>query len=86
MFNYKINLKKTAQKQLKSLPEEIRNRLNAKIDNLAIDPCPLGCKKLKGNDNLWRIRVADYRIIYSIYDQKLIIYIFKVGHRREIYD
>ncbi len=86
MFNYKINLKKTAQKQLKSLPEEIRNRIIAKIDNLAIDPRPLGCKKLKGNDNLWRIRVADYRIIYSIYDQELIIYIFKVGHRREIYD
>jgi mRNA interferase RelE/StbE len=82
MFKYQINLKKTAQKQLKSLPEQIGNRIFAKIDDLAIDPRPSGCKKLKGSDNLWRIRVADYRIIYNIYDQELIIYVLKVGHRR----
>lgn len=85
MFNYTINIKKTAVKQINALPKKIKKRVLAKINDLENNPRPSGCMKLKGRKNLYRIRIGDYRIIYSVNDYELIIYIFQVGHRREIY-
>jgi mRNA interferase RelE/StbE len=55
------------------------------IKSLADNPRPDGCKKLKGVDSVYRIRINDYRVVYSIIDQCLIIQVIKIGHRKEIY-
>ena len=67
------------------LPDNISDTLLDAIETLAENPRPKGCKKLKGRSG-FRIRKGDYRIIYDIYDNVLIIDIIAVGHRRDIYD
>ncbi|MGB5961958.1 MAG: type II toxin-antitoxin system RelE/ParE family toxin [Coleofasciculaceae cyanobacterium] len=86
MSDYQVIIYTSAQKQLKSLPVEISTRIEPKIDALVNEPRPDGCRKLKGKNNRWRIRVGDYRIIYSIDDENLTLYILTVAHRREVYD
>jgi len=81
--DYPIIFTRSAQKELNSLPIEISSRLSSKIDALVNEPRPVGCLKLKGRQNQWRIRVGDYRIIYSIDDDTFIINILEVRHRRE---
>jgi mRNA interferase RelE/StbE len=82
---YLIQIRKSAQKQLDKLSDDIADELLDAIENLATNPRPSGCKKLKGREG-YRIRKGDYRIIYNIYDNVLTIDIVAVGHRREIYD
>ena len=82
---HQIQIRKTAQKQLDKLPDDIADTLLDAIETLAENPRPKGCKKLKGRSG-FRIRKGDYRIIYDIYDNVLIIDIIAVGHRRDIYD
>ena len=60
-------------------------RLFPKVESLAVQPRPAGCKKLKGEQNLWRIRVGDYRVIYSLDDTHQIVDIIAVRHRSEAY-
>lgn len=86
MSDYQVIIQPSAQKDLKSLTAEINSRIIPKINALAIIPRPDGCLKLKGKSNRWRIRVGDYRVIYSIDDENFIIYVLKVAHRREAYD
>ena len=64
---------------------EIQRSLRPHIEALANQPRPTGAKKLKGRDDLWRIRVGDYRIIYEIRDRILVVLVVRVGHRREVY-
>ena len=85
MANYKIEIKKSAAKEISKLPKEAVKRIVEKIQTLSDEPRPNGCKKLSG-DEKYRIRVGVYRILYSITDEKLVIFIVKVGHRKEIYD
>ncbi|MBH8555133.1 type II toxin-antitoxin system RelE/ParE family toxin [Nostocaceae cyanobacterium CENA357] len=82
---YQIELTKSATKQLNKLPINIKERIDARILDLAIEPRPDGVKKIKGDENSYRIRVGDYRIIYEIYDEILLISVVKVGHRSKIY-
>ncbi len=63
----------------------MQRRIAAAIDRLAVDPRPSGVRKLTGADNLWRIRVGDYRIVYEIEDDRLVVLIVRIGHRRDIY-
>ncbi|RFZ95212.1 type II toxin-antitoxin system RelE/ParE family toxin [Mucilaginibacter conchicola] len=84
MASYKITISKTAQKQLNKIQDNIAEKLIPAIYELADNPRPYGCKKLKGRD-AWRIRVGDYRIIYEIHDGILLIDIIALGHRRDIY-
>jgi mRNA interferase RelE/StbE len=84
MPKYKITISKTAQKQLDKLPDKIAELLIDAIADLADDPRPSGCKKLKGRDG-YRIRKGDYRIIYDIFDNILLIDIITVGNRKDIY-
>ncbi len=85
MSDYLITIKPAAQKQLNSLPVEASMRVLPKIKALANNPRPPNCVKLKGDKNSWRIRVGDYRVIYSIDDATLTVDVTKVGHRRDIY-
>lgn len=82
---YQIEFSKKAQKQFKVLPKSTQNRLIAKINLLSENPRPVDCKKLKGVKDLFRLRVGDYRVVYTIEDEYLLILIVEVGHRREVY-
>ncbi|BAY98622.1 addiction module antitoxin [Tolypothrix tenuis PCC 7101] len=67
------------------LSPELQDRIQIKIDSLAIEPRPNGVKKLKGTENSYRIRVGDYRIIYEVYDDVLLVNVVEMGHRRNVY-
>lgn len=60
-------------------------RIARRIDNLATDPRPQGCEKITGSDDLYRIRVGDYRVVYQVRDERLLILVILIGHRRDIY-
>jgi mRNA interferase RelE/StbE len=82
---YRIEVKPQAEKSLAKIPNPHRRRIAKAIDSLARQPRPAGCTKLADADDAYRIRVGDYRIVYEILDKVLIIYIVRVGHRREVY-
>ncbi len=84
MANYKIFIKPSAKKELESLPRNDLSKIVEKIKNLSSDPRPHGAEKLSGEDK-YRIRQGNYRIVYSIEDDKLIVIIVKIGHRRDVY-
>ncbi len=81
---YQIQIRKSAQKQLDKLPDEVADILLDAIEALADNPRPHGYIKLKGSDG-YRIRKGDYRIIYDIYDKLLVIDVIAIGDRKEIY-
>lgn len=81
---YEIVIEQQAKKYLKKLPQEIRFRINNTICTLSNTPRPMGSVKLKGS-NFYRIRVSDYRIIYEIQDNELILIIIFIGHRKDVY-
>lgn len=85
MDSYKVEFTKSAKKALDRIPNTVRNQLTVKISSLKDNPRPDGCKKLKGEEDLYRIRVGDYRVVYLIQDGKLIVVVVKVGHRRDVY-
>jgi len=83
---YRILVKPSAKKELKKLPRLAVSAIVGKIESLAANPRPEGCKKLVANkDELWRVRVGDYRILYGIDDTIQIIEIEHIGNRRDIY-
>ena len=84
MANYKILIKTSAAKELKRLPKKDVQRIISKIQSLSKDPRPHGCEKLSAQER-YRIRQANYRIVYSIEDDKLIVYVIKIAHRSEVY-
>ena len=85
MDKYKIVFARSARKELESLDATVVNRLFPKIVNLAKNPRPKGCRKLIGENNLWRIRVGEYRVIYAILDKEQIIDVISVRHRSKAY-
>lgn len=82
---YKVRIEKTVQKALEKINEPYYSKIKTAILNLAKNARPKGYKKLKGRDGL-RVRVADYRIIYNIFDNILTIDVIDLGHRKNIYD
>jgi mRNA interferase RelE/StbE len=85
-MNYTVKIGRAAEKFLRGLTDKkLYQRLREGIDGLEAEPRPLGSVKLKGADELYRVRVGDYRIVYQIRDRELIVLVVQVGHRREIY-
>ncbi len=84
-MSYSILIKKNVIKVLESIPRRTLYKLNDVIQSLKEEPRPFGVKKLKTKEELNRIKVGDYRIIYTINDLILIIEIIKIGHRKEVY-
>ena len=84
MASYKIELSKRVRKDFRKIPEHDANRILGKIKALAEEPLPAHSKKLKGEE-LFRIRVGNYRVIYSIEDEKMLVFVVKLGHRKDIY-
>jgi mRNA interferase RelE/StbE len=83
-LSYKVFIESSAQKDLSKIPQQYQNRIIKAIRALSQNPHPAGSKKLSGRD-AWRIRVGNYRIIYEIHDDRLIILIVVIGHRKDIY-
>jgi len=71
---------------LERLPAQLLARVIEKLEALASEPRPHGCKKLNGADNVWRIRKGDYRAVYTIDDNKLLVDVARIRHRSEVYE
>lgn len=84
-MTYRIEIAPAAVRQLRKLDMSARRRIQAAIELLADQPRPSGAKKLVGGDGAWRVRTGDYRLIYEIHDDVLLVLVVAVGHRRDIY-
>jgi len=86
-FNWKIVFQKSAYKEYTKLPKRVREKVDESLEILSISPFHdiLNFKKIRGKDNHYRVRVGDYRIVYTPKDSTLVIRIIRVGHRKDIY-
>lgn len=84
-MEYEVILKPSAEKQLDRFPRQVARRLLDALEGLRRDPRPAGAVKLAGEVNLWRIRVGDYRIIYEIQDERLLVLVLRLAHRKDVY-
>ncbi len=84
MGRYSVLIKRSAAKEIEELPKKELVKVLARIEALAEDPRPQGAEKLVGLE-LYRVRQGNWRIVYSIEDQALTVWVVKVGHRREVY-
>ncbi len=86
MADYAVVFARSARKELEALNSGLVNRIFPKIAALAKEPRPEGCRKLKGEKLLWRIRIGDYRVIYAIYDNERKVDVITVRHRSKAYE
>ena len=84
MAEYEILFKESVWKDLKKIPKRELKKILSRVEKLGNDPRPMGCEKLTGEE-LYRIRPGNYRIVYSIQDNELTVWVFKVGHRKDVY-
>jgi mRNA interferase RelE/StbE len=82
---YTVKVAPAAEHQLKTLPKPIRTQIGRRIDKLADHPRPHGVEKITREDDLYRVRSGDYRILYKINDQELLVLVVKIGDRKEVY-
>ena len=82
---YRLQIKRTAERDLQKLPRPLFRRLNTHILALPEEPRPSGVRKLKGSLEGWRIRVGEYRVVYQIDDEQKTVTIVRVRHRRDVY-
>ena len=83
-MSYRLSIPRRVSKRMEKLPTEVYDRVDGAILALADDPRPPGGTRLKGRDD-WRIRVGDYRIVYGIDDERRVIEVLNVAHRRDVY-
>ena len=83
---YTVYVTASAAKEINAIAEPFRTRIMEAIRSLAVEPRPHGCKKLKGSDSDYRIRIGTYRVIYEVADKLVRVTVTKAGHRREVYD
>jgi mRNA interferase RelE/StbE len=81
---YRIEIGQTAQRALRKLPADIRRRIGEAIEKLADEQYPQGVKKLTNRPG-WRVRIGEYRVIYTVDDDERLVRIWRVAHRREVY-
>lgn len=86
MDKYRLQIRRSAKRDLQRLPRSFFARINPRILALCDDPRPPGVRKLKGEQDGWRIRVGDYRVLYQIDDTNRMITIVRVRHRRDVYN
>jgi mRNA interferase RelE/StbE len=82
--SYEIHLKRSAEKELDALPARTRSRIIKRLLNLETNPRPHGVAKLQGQE-AYRLRVGDYRVLFTIDDVKRVVLVYAVGHRRDVY-
>lgn len=84
-MTYEVSLAPAAARQMRKFDPQVRRRVQAVIELLATDPRPPSATRLVGGAGEWRVRTGDYRIVYEIEDERLLVLVLSVGHRREIY-
>ena len=82
---YRIEFTPRAEREFKALDGSVRGRIKQRIDSLAEKPYPAGIKKIEGEDELYRLRVGDYRILYQGKEKILLVLIVRIGNPREVY-
>jgi len=85
MASYRLVWKSSAERELRQLPKEAIIKLLALAESLSQNPFPAGVKKLQGAKYTFRVRSGDYRLVYEVQGNELLIQIIRVGHRREVY-
>ena len=84
MERYRVFIKTSALKEIEAIGQKTdRRRIVHRIRSLAVDPRPPGCEKLSGRDR-YRVRQGKYRVVYSIEDENLVVYVVRVGHRKDV--
>ncbi len=86
MGSYAVEVKPSARKELEALPDNVLRRAVRKLESLAGDPRPAGCKKLKGYRDQWRLRIGDWRVLYIVDDAAKLVSVTRIAHRREVYE
>lgn len=84
-MTYGITLAPAAARQLRKFDPQARRRIQAALELLATDPRPPAATRLVGGTGEWRVRTGDYRVVYEIEDDRLLVLILRVGHRRDVY-
>lgn len=82
---YRVEIAPPALRALGALPRKVQDRIRPRIDALAADPRPRRSEKLEGEESLYRIRMGDYRVIYHVEDDRLVVLVVRVAHRRDAY-
>ncbi len=82
---YTVELSNRAKRDLAALSADLQTRIVTTLRKLEGNPRPSGIEKLKGEENAYRLRVRDYRVLYEVHDKRLLVLVVKVGHRREVY-
>lgn len=85
MIRYRVEIARQALRSLALLPRNEQQRARAVIDLLAGEPRPPKCVALVGQDNVYRVRVGDCRVVYEVHDDRLLVQVIRVGHRRDVY-
>ena len=85
MPQFRVVLKKSAEKEFSVLDAKLQERILDVLSQLEEDPRPIGARKLNGPYDLWRVRVGNYRILYKIEDNILKVYVVRIEHRRQVY-
>ena len=84
-MTWEIRFSPRAKRELAQLPKRDMNRVDNRIQALQEEPHPANCQKLSGFENLYRIRAGDYRIIYQIIDDEIVVVVIRIGHRKDVY-
>ncbi|MFZ0913203.1 MAG: type II toxin-antitoxin system RelE/ParE family toxin [Candidatus Korobacteraceae bacterium] len=82
---YSIRFVESAARSLKKLPAGPRLRIAARIEALADNPYPPGTRKMAGEEHAYRIRIGDYRVVYDVLDDAIIVLVLRIGHRKDVY-
>lgn len=85
MIKYKVEIVPSAKKSLRSIEAQFARKIEERIDFLSTEPRHHGSLKLSGKDNVYRTRVGKYRILYEIYDAKVLVLVVGIDHRRDVY-
>ncbi len=85
-MTYRGLLERQAEKELRLLPRQVLQQIDKRLQRLAEDPIPKGALKLRGKETQgWRLRIGDYRILYTVDDQRRLVRVYRIKHRREVY-
>lgn len=85
MTHYRIEVSATAERQLRQLEKQYQVIILRAVQQLGETPFPRGCRKLSGYQDVFRIRVRNYRVIYSVDNENIVVVVLKVGHRKDVY-
>jgi mRNA interferase RelE/StbE len=82
---YRIVFKPSAERAFLALPKDVQKRIDKRLLSLQDNPRPAGIKTLTGEPGVYRLRIGDYRVLYEVRDDQVLVLVLRIGHRREIY-